>query len=337
MGCKSLNPSDGSPSSLSSATGTAAKGSTASEALWDKAISKSGKKNEQSVFSSDGRKIYFIASGRPRHRTRQLYELTLSTGVERRVTYQDGEVHEVATSTEEGSIYYTSTTDAIKESLSIFDPNTATSVWPPTDVYKIKSRRDPHERLSNSRGFDGFLHLHVDSAPMITASHLQNGDLQLVRRSVLGAESFETILQKKGFHLHSFTTLSRRRWRAWIEEDKSSGLGTLQISSKGGKPTEFPLWVADVRDVYLFEVEKSDLAKEAIAILYSAKSPKHKMRQFFWTRLKDNCTINVKPTAHPIANLSLSHDRSQMTWTMTIDDQSQIFVDNFKIPDGPCE
>jgi len=71
--------------------------------------------NKEAQFSPSGEDIIFISKNRKRHKNSQLYTLHLSSGKQRRISYQDGEIKNPMYSTDGQSIIYSSTTDEIKE------------------------------------------------------------------------------------------------------------------------------------------------------------------------------------------------------------------------------
>ncbi|MCM2280753.1 MAG: hypothetical protein NDI61_02775 [Bdellovibrionaceae bacterium] len=147
--------------------------------------------NFRPIFSPDGKKVYFISENREAHQHQQAYEVDLATRVERRITYQDGDVSSVAVTPDGKSLIYASATDEIKEDPFFVNdlrnrytpPEGPTSVSPapttdstnttddpppPRLIGLLESRQPTHcelyetrvdgtniRRLTKSHGFDG--------------------------------------------------------------------------------------------------------------------------------------------------------------------------------------
>ena len=71
--------------------------------------------NESPRISSDGNLVLFISKDRAAHANPQLYVYDVRTKKEKRITYQDGQVRDPLWSLDQKFIYYSSTTDEIKE------------------------------------------------------------------------------------------------------------------------------------------------------------------------------------------------------------------------------
>ncbi len=303
---------------------------------WKAGLSRAGQ-SDHPILSRDGKKVLFISRDRSLHKQRQLYEISLETKDERRLTFQDGEVYEATLGEDDGSIYYSSTTDQIKERPLIFYPELKNSPWPPTDIYRIRTGQDLHERLTDSPGYEGFLYVHSEAigSTLITASRQVGDDLQLIR-STNSKISFEIISAKPGTKLHSFTSLNKRKWKAWIEEEKN-GASSIALSLKGQKPTVFKTGLLEARDIQLMESSSSSNLKDSVEILLTGKIQKGFLRQAYWLKLKDNCLQAFMPKEATIADLRLSADQKIVLWTMIQDHRSQVFVAPLAAPNTTCE
>lgn len=105
--------------------------------------------NSFPYFSKDGSKVVYQSKDRTLHDNSQIYEMTLSTGKEKRITYSDGQSIKPFYSKDEKEIYYLSDTDLLKEKPSLFapdqlkDPNTFE-----TELFSIEPSSLKIERIS---------------------------------------------------------------------------------------------------------------------------------------------------------------------------------------------
>lgn len=304
---------------------------------WSKAITKLGK-NEKPNFSSDGKRMIFISRERPAHRHRQLYEMNLETKQERRLTYQDGEVFEGTLSPDDQSIFYTSTTDEIKERPLLFYPELKSEPFPMTEIYRIKPKDDQHERWTQRPGFDGFIHAHNEPGKglTVTQSRWIGSDLQLYR-SFGQKPGFEDFGQKKaGLWIHSFTTHSKKPWKAWVQENSISGATGIVFQKPGaGKETiEIPSY--EVRDLQFVESSPGS-SPEMIEIIYTGKSEKIGARKAFWLNISAKCLAPFLPTDSEVTNLQVTPDGKTLAWTLAQGNESQIFMGSLQKGPEKCE
>lgn len=127
--------------------------------------------NKNAVFSPDGEWLAYASSHRVIHDRAQLYLMHLKSRNERRITFQDGDVYDVAFGALADRIYYSSSTDEIKESLTLIktlSPEIQTEVknlspatdllqspLPNTEIYTSSIDGHDIERLTIHPGFDG--------------------------------------------------------------------------------------------------------------------------------------------------------------------------------------
>lgn len=310
--------------------------------LWKKAVTQVGQ-NESAVFSTGGDKILFISRDRLSHKQRQLYELDLTSKTERRLTFQDGEVLEAVYSPYDASIFYTSTTDEIKERPQLFFPDTKTQLWPLTELYHIRGDDELHERWTNSSGFDGFPFVGLDPnrVPTITISRRVGENLVLLR-SGLKNPQFEPVLDRPGHFLHSFTTHDREAWRAWIEENSKSRTSKIILSRRGQKQNELMTGFFEIRNLHLWAAKddrglSSESTKDNdVHFLFTAKTSLDGPRQAYWVRLAQACAMTFDLGPGQVTSLELSPDQRQIMWTLSQGSSAQIFIDDFVQPTSLC-
>lgn len=143
--------------------------------------------NYKAQYAKQQNKILFISRARPKHSHPQLYELNFDTSVERRITYQDGEIYDGIYAAQDNAIYYSSTTDEIKENPNLkllFNANAAKngaavpSSLPQTEIYESQIDGLSIRRLTESPNFDGYLSLRPGTQE-ITFVSTRNSQKQL--------------------------------------------------------------------------------------------------------------------------------------------------------------
>ncbi len=118
------------------------------------------------------KKVFFLSSGRLKHKQPQIYELNTASLKERRLTYQDGSIHDFVLHDKSNLIYFASSTDEDKENpLRVFNTNLdrkAIGYAPPTtivdenyeslqigyELYSLKTSPFSIERITNHEGVD---------------------------------------------------------------------------------------------------------------------------------------------------------------------------------------
>lgn len=304
---------------------------------WSKAITKLGK-NEKPSFSNDGKRLLFISRDRNAHKHRQLYEMNLESKQEKRLTYQDGEVFEGTLSPDDQSIFYTSTTDEIKERPLLFYPELKSEPFPTTEIYRIKPKDDLHERWTQRPGFDGFIHTHTEPGKglAVTQSRWVGSDLQMYR-SYGQKPSFEDVGgRKSGLWNHSFTTHLKKPWKAWIQENSITGATTL-IFQKAGAKQNLELPTYEVRDLQFVETGSSASDPEMVQLIYTGRSEKMGQRKAFWLNLTAKCQAPFLKSQAEVSGLQVSPDGKNLAWTLSQGDQSQIFMGLLDRGSDTCE
>src|SRR4051812_48354251 len=79
--------------------------------------------SSQAVYNSKGDKILFNSKKRPGHTHDQVYEKDLSTGAERRITFQNGSTFQPRYQPKDQGIIYSSSTDELKENPPLLHPS----------------------------------------------------------------------------------------------------------------------------------------------------------------------------------------------------------------------
>jgi Tol biopolymer transport system component len=95
-----------------------------------------------------------VSSNRSSHRQGQIYIFDLANLKERRLTYQDGECSEPFLSAK-GQIFYSSTTDELKERPSLLNKTTDPAPFASTEIYQSDFSGNEIKRWTDRPGFDG--------------------------------------------------------------------------------------------------------------------------------------------------------------------------------------
>lgn len=338
VGCQSkpISPEEQAKETPLPMVSTAPKEETPTD--WSKAITKTGK-NEKPSFSSDGKRLLFISRDRNSHKHRQLYEMNLENKEERRITYQDGEVFEGILSPDDQSIFYTSTTDEIKERPILFYPELKSEPFPTTEIYRIKPKDDLHERWTSRPGFDGFIHTHTEPGKglAVTQSRWVGSDLQMYR-SYGQRPGFEDVGAKKsGQWNHSFTTHLKKPWKAWVQENSITGATTLLFQKSGGSRQTFDLPTFEVRDLQFVESNSSLADPEMVEFIYTGRTEKMGARKAFWLNITAKCQAPFLKSQSEVSGLQVSPDGKSLAWTLSQANQSQIFMGLIDRGSDTCE
>lgn len=301
---------------------------------WSKAITKIGK-NEKPAFSSDGKRMLFISRERPAHKHRQLYEMNLETKQERRLTYQDGEVFEGTLSPDDQTVFYTSTTDEIKERPILFYPELKSEPFPMTEIYRIKPKEDLHERWTTRPGFDGFIHTHTEPGKglTVTQSRWIGSDLQLYR-SYGQKPGFEDMGAKKaGVWSHSYTTHTKKPWKAWVQENSITGATSIVVQKPGAPREIIFVPTFEIRDLQFMDSGSNDMTE----FIYTGKSEKMGTRKAFWLNASAKCQKPFLSSSAEVAGLQVTPDGRSLAWTLAQGSESQIFMGPIDKGPATCE
>lgn len=150
--------------------------------------------NSMARFSEDGTGVIFVSGGRPSHRNKQVYEISLAQMKERRLTFNDGEDLNPLFINAGRQILYSSSTDEIKEEpaaleriLKSYYPEGLKSNRPstapldPSEIYVQTLDGQVRERLTKVPGYDGEPAPHPDGKRIVfTSSRDGNPNLYLL-------------------------------------------------------------------------------------------------------------------------------------------------------------
>lgn len=172
--------------------------SSSQKYLVAKQITSNGE-NAQAYFSADAKRILYLSKKRPEHQQSQVYELTLSNLKERRLTFHDGEDVDANYSADQNYIYYSSTTDEIKEEheaiayvMKTYAPQLLKKKsqiegldFRPYEIYLSKLDGSQINRLTKSSGYDAEASMNKKGTKILFVSTRNgNADLYLMPFSI---------------------------------------------------------------------------------------------------------------------------------------------------------
>ncbi len=177
-------------------------------------------------FSADGKKILFLSRERPSHSQAQVYEKTLSTKNERRVTFQDGENSSPRFDIHGDNIFYASSTDEIKENPLFLQrqlgatpptPDINQPIWKnsPSDIYMSGLNGDHIQRLTDFHGFDGEIAPHP-KGQFIYFSSVRSGRLQIYALNIK-TRALHLVSKQPNLNESSVAISPDGQWLVWVQ------------------------------------------------------------------------------------------------------------------------
>lgn len=283
-------------------------------------------------YSADGTKMLFVSWKRPNHSQPQIYERILATGVERRLTYQNGSTFLPRYHPTEPLIVYSSTTDELKENPPLLNPENIEANIPaeyrqPTEVYIHAINGLEITRLTDRHGFDGEARFSADGKQIVWTRIIKDrSSVAMINYKTRGTQ----VLGGLGVNATNYVASADRKITAWIEWDKEFKIAKLKFRAP-------KLPVTEINAEH--QVSKADLAL----------SPDNKF--LLWSQLNalgSNYEIWVYNTDNNCAYMMVGSDSADrrypvftpdmktLTYTMVKGERSRIVNLPFVPPTGPC-
>jgi Tol biopolymer transport system component len=302
--------------------------------------------NTGGIFSSDGKKIYFISQDRTNHNHPQIYELDLNTQKERRLTFQDGHIYDLAIDGRQPQyLWYTSSTDEIKEnpafirdSLAKMQPQSpATPDWknflqqklPRTEIYKFNLTNHEIQRMTEENGFDGDLAFHPKKNEIAFVSvrgdqkriwrmNLNDRKLSPLTPKALGVEDESPQYSPDGKNLIWVRLKSDRSGTdLWLADQTGN---TQQVLLTGIGYILSPVWHPNGQDI-LFAANRDVATNYEIYSVFA----------------DGKCLRRLTFHSKPETRVRISPDGNQLLFTRQVNEQDQIFISAFSPPPCPAE
>lgn len=269
-------------------------------------------------FSSDGQKIIFISRDRMKHTHPQAYEMNLKTKKERRITFQDGEIFDVVYAKNPNFIYYSSSTDELKENppyiSQVLNPQRTLQTqslshpfggtFPPTEIYFSSIKGRDIERLTSEKNFDGLMALGRHDTELFFSS-IRKGHLGLYSLHLKSNRVAPFISSQ--FHDYGIQVSPDKKRVLWARSSEDGSSTALWISLADGSQAKAlfsgaklhhlePAWHPNGQDI-LFVSNRDDSTNFEI---YTAKSDGSSLR-----RLTYNSALDRQPDLSPDGRLLL--------------------------------
>lgn len=288
--------------------------------------------SSQPVYNAKGDKLLFVSKKRPGHTQDQVYEKDLLSGVERRITFQNGSTYQPHYAPKESYIVYASSTDELKENPPLLHPNSTISKLPfpyqePMEVYVHSLKGFEIQRLTDHPGFDGEARFGND--PNLVTFTRVNGQ----KTEVLSFHrTLHTVhaLKNLGVNPAQYITSANGKHHAWIEWDDSFGVAKLRLQKDKGAVVEIN------SDII---VPKTDLnfSPDSKYILWAQKDASNPVYDLWIADLETLCPRRLTTTSegerrYPV----LSPDMKWLTFTAVDKKRSRIARMGFTVPAGPC-
>ncbi len=288
--------------------------------------------SSQAVYSPAGDKLLFVSRDRRAHRQAQVYEKDLNSGIERRITFQNGSTFSPRYHPKENMIIYSSSTDELKENPPLLNPNSVVSklsfpYQEPLDVYLHSLKALEITRVTNHPGFDGEAWISNDGKEIRwTRVHDQGTEVVSMSRNSRVVRPIKGL----GVNPTEYVIAPDGKASAWIEWGESFGVSRLHVL-KGKGPA------VDVGTENI--VAKTDLSFTADSkwLLWSQKDAVKPVYNLWALELATMC---ARPLTTAIdderRDPTVSPDMKWLTYTMLHKERSRIARAAFSPPTGPC-
>lgn len=284
------------------------------------------------VYSPSGDRLLYICQNRPTHSQSQIYERDLSTGTERRLTFQNGSTFHPRYHPKDPWIIYSSTTDELKENPPLLNPPTEPSPLPadlqqPTEIYIHSLDGFEITRITDRLGHDGEAQFSTDGKEL-TWTRVDNK-----RTKIFSINRFTKVAHAlSGFQDNpvGYVQAPGRKASAWLEWDKDFTHVRLKFKKGSTAPVEIN---AD------HNVDKDDLAfsPDGQFLAWSQFNALRGYREIWVLNVATSCSFMLVGSdsadrRHP----AFSPDVKRIAYTITRGERSRIAAMPFVPPTGSC-
>lgn len=286
--------------------------------------------SSQPSYSNFGNKLIFISRQRPGHQQAQVYERDLSSGRERRLTFQNGHLSWPRLHPQDRLLLYSSTTDELKENPPILQEPGKARKFPfpytePNELYLHNLDTLEMTRLTKRPGFDGEARFAAEGRQISWTR--QRLDRTEIATSAVGGQA--QLVGRLGKNATQFVTSPDGKVSAWVEWNDDFTASKLKIRRS-----------KDVIEVDADQAAlKTDLeiSRDSRWLLWAqAKAPGAPLQ--IWTfDLENPCARPaVVPDNSDRRYPTLSPDLQWLTYTVQKNKKSMIARTTFVQPTGPC-
>lgn len=286
----------------------------------------------QSSYSPYGDKIVYVSRNRIGHQQAQIYERDLSSGRERRLTFQNGNLSSPRYAPNEKSILYSSPTDELKENPPLLQAPKAESKLPlqyrePNEVYLHNLDSLEMTRLTKRPGFDGEARFSPDGREIFWTRN-RNDRTEIVFQNV-GGYGIPHMVFRLGTNPTQYAMSSDGKTAAWIEWDENYTISHLKI--RKGKD------VIEVNPAQTVVKTDIEFSRDGRWLVW-AQADRDKSHFELWSYDVENlCARKLQvPDGSERRYPSLSPDLQWLTYTVIRDKKPQVARTTFVQPSGPC-
>jgi A/G-specific adenine glycosylase len=288
--------------------------------------------NTMAVFSPDGTKILFQSRGRSENSNPQIYFLDLSSGKERRLTFNDGEDANPSFSPDGNQILYSSTTDELKESLGDENSNSAITAnapvnpFPNYEIYKANTNGENRIRLTHNKGYDAEGVFFRDGKKIIFVSRRSKGsDLFLMDSSGKNARPF---LKSK----NNISLINRGnpavspdgKFVTWSERQVDGSAQIMLSNINGGNIKQLTFQPG-------FHVNPS-FTSDGKALVYSSNSEDPAHFNIFYMHLESSCLVRLTKSQAIDLFPQVSPDRKTLIFSSNRNGKFQLYQSLMSYP-----
>lgn len=271
-----------------------------------------------------------MSTNRVGHTLPQVYEKSLTTGVERRVTFQSGQTSRPTYHPKLNLIAYASSTDEWREQPPRNIPDPTPSKLPAEyqaiyEVYVHDLGALDIARLSKHPGFDGEPHFHRDGSLTFTRANGESLEVVLIKPF----SNTSQVLGRLGKNTSSYVTSADGRLSAWLEWDKEFQSAKLKLQKTKAKAVDTK---ADPSAL------KQDLEFSSDGKLLFWSQTDDKGQSSIWAMdTEDLCPRKISNDAKAsVRHPTLSPNQKTLAYTHMAQGRSRIAWRTFTMPSGSC-
>jgi Tol biopolymer transport system component len=288
--------------------------------------------SSQPSYNTKGDKLLFVSRKRIGHKQDQVYEKDLSTGVEHRITFQNGSTFQPRYSPNGGTILYSSSTDELKENPPLLHPGSVPSKLPypyqePMEIYVHSLHGLDIDRISLHPGFDGEAHF-ADDGDTISFTRVNGLRTEIVtfQRKSHAAKSIKNL----GINPTQYTPSHNGKIHAWVDWDEAFAVARLMLKKSKGEAAEIG------SDMIVTKTDPS-FSSDGKWLFWAQKDPEKPVYDLWTADTETLCPRRLTTSMEgerrsPV----LSPDGKWLTFTLALKGRSRIARQGFTAPTGPC-